>query len=164
MYYTAKDILSSPAEAIIVPVRLGSKKITRLQKRIITLCGDDYMEDLIHDIKQGALAIELPSFYVPAKEVSPRIIINFPIRMKNYTPGEDLAEFVTNLRALFSMCESWNITSFGIGELENGLGWDQLENLVMRFETSREAQRVEVWYHPPEEKDEMVEEQTLTHA
>lgn len=156
MYFSTSDIYSTPAEAMVVPIRLGTNKITPLQKRVIDLCGKDYIMDLMEDIKHGSLATELPSFYIPPKGVSSLIVINFPIPVEKTKPGDDLSDMIVNFRALFGMCEAWNIRSFALGVLGNGVGWDQLEDIVMRMEATRLAQMVEVWYHPPREKDDDV--------
>lgn len=156
MYFSSTDIYQTGAEAIVVPVRLGSQHITQLQQRVIEQCGDDYVEDLMDDIHHGNLSKDLPSFYVPAKDSSHLMVINFPIPVNKYTPGVDLSDLIVNFRALFAMCENWHIGSFAVGDLENGLGWDQLETIVMRMESSRITPTVEVWYHPPVEKDDDV--------
>ena len=160
MFFSSDPYFDTPAEALVVPVRMGKEPATlffpetKLFRKTYVRIGESYLNDVWNDAKNNNLRIGNPTVHIPDKNFG-QCVINFPIPPD---PEEmnNLASYIDTLRRMFELCEEWDIENLAIADLENGIPWEILETSYCRMEQSRQKQQVALWIYPPEEEDEKV--------
>lgn len=150
-YYFSTDITRTAAEAILVPIFPGKKG--ELQDWCELVFREDYIDDLQEERRPGHnLDLGLPTVYVP--ERFGKVIFNFPVEKSESI--DRLKRFMEATRTLFSMAESYHITSVAIGNFEKHLPWSLVETILLKQEQYRDEQSVELWLYPPwDDEDEV---------
>lgn len=152
MYYFDTDILTSDADAIIVPVRCDGKILhSSLHWHVATMLGKEYENEFREDLRKDFLRPGEPTIYMHNDTNILPWIINFPVCGKQ-GDGVWLTEIVKSFRELVFSLRVTPIRTIAVGKLTEEYSWSIQEDVINKLEQLITLP-VEFWLHPPEDED-----------